>query len=88
MDRALEGADWLALGPNDLPASRDRFTCVMYAVCVARGSRAAVCGPRGARGTRPVARGMARSAHTARGSVFGARGQNLDCVDVVRTLIA
>ncbi len=34
--------------------------------------------PRGARGTRRVLRAGAE-----RGAVFGARGQNLDCVDVV-----
>ncbi len=35
--------------------------------------------PRGARGT-----WRARRAGAARGAVFGARGQNLDCVDVVK----
>ncbi len=45
--------------------------------------------PRGARGTRRAARWIALGTQgTARGTVFGARGQNLDCVDVGRTLIA
>jgi hypothetical protein len=44
--------------------------------------------PRVARGTRRAALWMALGAHgTARGAVFGARGQKLDCVDVGRTLI-
>ena len=70
----------LALGPNDLPVRQIRFRCGVGGLPGARqsGSSVRVCA-RCARGTR-----RARRAGAARGAVFGARGQNLDCVDVVK----
>ena len=72
----------LALGPNDLPVQvrQIRFRCGVGGLPGARQSgRSVRVRARCARGTR-----RARRAGAARGAVFGARGQNLDCIDVVK----
>ncbi len=69
----------LGLLPNDLPVRQIRFRCggsLPGARQSGRSVRVRACG---ARGTRRALR-----AGVARGVVFGSRGQNLDCVDVVK----
>ena len=83
----------LALGPNDLPARQDGFRCASGVDGLRgagqSGSSVRVRAAHAARGARRAGRRAARTVHgPARGAVFGARGQNLDCVDVGRTLIA
>ncbi len=73
----------MGLGLNDLPARRDGFKCGVGGLRGARQSGSSVARPRCARCTRG-----AHLAGAARGAVFGARGQNLDCVDVDKAALA
>ncbi len=68
----------LALGLNDLPVRQDGFRCGVGGLRGAWQSGSSAR-PRGARGTL-----RARSVGAALCAVFGARGQNLDCLDVVK----
>jgi hypothetical protein len=76
----LGGIVRLAAASRGQRRGRDGFIC---GVCCLRGARQSGRSVRvRARGTRGTRR--ARRAGTALGAVFGARGQNLDCVDVVK----